>query len=90
MDSGSDDHHHESEHLMEMIEQIRIVNELFDAMQTKIVGQLVSQKIPAEWDGHQLRMLVALHAKENAERSVRAVGKKGVEDFANTVIVMNL
>ncbi len=75
---------------MDQKDQERIVNELCASIRDGIVQKIRTGNVPVSWDGHQLRLLVEQHAKEYAERSRRALGRKGIKDFNNDVAVNNL
>ena len=68
----------------------QFVTDLCNAMRDSILKQIEEGKLPENWDGHELRMLIEYKAIENAARSRRYAGKKRVHEFNNTVIVENL
>lgn len=67
-------------------EQIEFVNELCKEIAKGIVNQIENGKVPAEWDGIELRWLVQEHASTNWGNK----DKKRKREYNNIVIVNNL
>lgn len=72
--------------------QIHFVKELSNNILARIVQQIRDGKTPENWDGHELRALVALGFEQSAAMSlVRTEPRsKRARDYKNTVIVNNL
>lgn len=68
-------------------EQIRFVNDLTGSMARTIKNHIRTGRIPREWDGLELRQLIAEHAQRNAYVDM---GKARKREYNNTVIVNNL
>lgn len=66
-------------------DQIKIVKELCDHLAFEIMAQILSGKIPPEWDGLGLRQLVSDHASNET----RLRGRR-LDEYNNTVLVENL
>jgi hypothetical protein len=72
--------------------QLTIVNKLCMTAALEI-GTLIDEgKVPEEWDGHELRVLVADKLKDAASISVIVKDPRSqrAKDFRNTVLVKNL
>lgn len=74
---------------MTKIEQKRFIKDLCGNIESDIRSKIAAGKIPTEWDGHELRQLVADKAKEAASR-VMVDNKRRRDEYENTVIVNNL
>jgi hypothetical protein len=64
---------------MEREEQVEFVNNLIDNIKDDIL--LVIHKAPAEWDGLELRELIADWFCESTSR--RALGRKRLKEYKN-------
>ena len=68
-------------------EQVEFVNQLANAIRDGLSDEISAGKIPAEWNGIELRWLLA----ERFRRAVYSVGgKKRKAAYNNTVLVNNL
>jgi len=70
-------------------DQITFVKDLLDSMKTTLIKQIVEGRIPEEWDGIELRWLIADNAKENSARFHNSNKRRG-RAYTNAVIVNNL
>lgn len=72
--------------------QLTIVNSLCMTAALDIGTLIMQGKVPAEWDGHELRALVADKLKQAAERSVviQQPRSKRAKEYRNSVIINNL
>lgn len=73
-------------------EQKAFVMDLSRNIAREIAQQIDSGKIPPEWDGHELRCLLAKRFIESAEMTIikRLPTMSRAREFRNTVIVNNL
>lgn len=73
-------------------QQIEFVRELSDSIQKGIVALIESGKIPEQWDGHELRMLLEHRHKQSADMSLirKEARRKRAQEFWNTIIIENL
>ena len=69
-------------------EKSRFVRDLARAVAAEIVKKIDAGKVPAEWDGHELRRLLA----DKFEREVTGLMKKGrrLRDYRSDVYNNNL
>ncbi len=72
--------------------QKALVRDLTKRVTADILEQIRAGKIPPEWDGHELRCLVADHFIDCASMSIiRQHPKRGrARDYRNTVLINNL
>lgn len=72
--------------------QISFVNELCMRMALEIATKIDDGEIPEEWDGHELRALIADKAIANASRStVRANPRHArAKAYKNTILTTNI
>jgi hypothetical protein len=68
-------------------EQIQFINDLIDDVKHKIFIQIVEDKLPENWDGIELRWLLASRFDASW---VMPEAKKRKRDFRNYVLVNNL
>lgn len=73
-------------------EQVAFVTSLSRTVVERIIGAIQRGDVPAEWDGHELRALLAHCHDESAAMSYIVSNKRcrRWRDFRNTVIVNNL
>jgi hypothetical protein len=71
---------------MDTLEKIKFVSDLCERISEKIIEQIGEGRIPDDWDGIELRWLIAEHANQNA----RFGDKRRKAEYDNTVIVNNL
>lgn len=71
---------------MDTQDQKRIVHELIISVEVGIQQAIDAGSIPAEWDGHELRQLVA----ERFDRCTSKMDRKRKAEYNNTVLVNNL
>lgn len=67
-------------------EKIRFVKELVGSVQQSIIALINEGKVPEEWDGHELRHLIADRFKSNTTK----LALKRRREYNNTVLVENL
>lgn len=72
--------------------QRAFVRELSSTIARDITAAITAGKIPAEWDGHELRALLAMRHAQSAAMSLvlREKRSKRARDFNNVVICNNL
>ena len=72
--------------------KLTFVNQLCMRIALDLGQQIMTGKIPEEWDGHELCALIADKAEDAASMSeVRKEPRKArAKDYRNTVIVNNL
>ena len=77
---------------MTRAEQKNFVRGLSKSVAENIVSQICEGKIPEDWDGHELRCLLAYRHEQSAAMTVTAKNKRGKrwEEFQNTITVNNL
>jgi len=69
-------------------EQIRFVKQLSKNIALSICDQIKSGKIPASWDGHELRQLLADRHQESADIGVGRNRRSGrYRDYHNHKII---
>ena len=77
-------------------EQMELVSDLTTRIRDEVQGLITQGRIPAEWDGHQLRMLLAEKFEQSAKMSRCHPENRGGynatarHDYENDVIVHNL
>ena len=71
---------------MNRAEKEQFIVELLKAMETRLLKRV--KHMPEEWDGVELRQLIADAAKNNAIPSL--LKNKRLRDYRNTVLVENL
>jgi hypothetical protein len=69
-------------------DQISLVNELCMRMALDLGAKIIAGDVPNEWDGHELRALIADKAADNASLSlVRKEPRSArAKDYKNTII----
>ena len=72
--------------------QVKFVSELCDAIKAEVGARIVKGDLPPEWDGHELRVLLARKFQESAEMSVilKYPRNKRAKDFKNHMLVNNI
>lgn len=77
---------------MNRAEQISLVNELCMRMALAIGARIHAGDVPKEWDGHELRCLVADKAADNASISVIRKEPRSVraKAYKNTILTTNI
>ena len=71
-------------------EKIRFVTALSNRIRDEVIRQIESGKVLPEWDGHELRILLAMHHTESAGMSKQTLKGKRMKEFKNHVIIANL
>ena len=69
-------------------EQYNFVRELIGNTEAKILARL--DRVPEEWDGHELRQYVADQFRESVSRTMTEPRSRRMRDYRNTVLVNNL
>lgn len=74
---------------MTRMEQIALVNDLTERIAGQIVHLVTVGKVPAEWDGHELRELIGekFYAERTQLMRARPTRRR---NYRNTVLVNNL
>jgi len=72
---------------MDKQEKIRFVTHLMLSVKDKVFDAINDEKIPEEWDGHELRQYLADKFSEAAYVRMDAKRKR---EYTNTVLVNNL
>ena len=77
---------------MTRTQQKKFVKELATRVANEIREQILSGKIPEEWDGHELRCLLADRFNASADMSVIKAEprQRRARNYRNTVLVNNL
>jgi hypothetical protein len=77
---------------MTKIQQVNFVLDLCHAVRKDVVAQIDDGKIPEEWDGHELRRLLADRFEDAAQMSRPMADKRGkrYRDYANVKLINNL
>lgn len=76
---------------MTKAEQKTFVRDLSKSVAKSICQQIADGKVPSNWDGHELRALLAYRHGLSASTGQLADKKsKRYRDFKNTVLVSNL
>lgn len=71
---------------MTLAEKADFVAELIDSVHAKILDRM--ERLPADWDGHELRQLLAdCFAREVVSSIMRG---RRLKDYRNAVLVNNL
>jgi len=68
-------------------EKVQFVKSLVDMIEHKILIEILEDKIPLEWDGIELRWLLAERFNTNW---VMPEAKKRKREFRNTLLIRNL
>lgn len=73
-------------------EQAAFVTSMTDGIRKEITTAIRAGRIPPEWNGHELRMLLAEKFRDAAGMSVLKIypRSKRTKDYRNTVIINNL
>ena len=83
--------HREGNKTMTPLDQRKFVHQLIDNVEAEIIAKLKSGKIPAEWDGHELRQYVADNFAECVMWPIGTDNRSARRrEYANTVLVNNL
>ena len=72
---------------MNQREKIQFVKDLTDVVIHRILIEIIEEKIPEEWDGIELRWLLAERFNTNW---VMPEAKKRKREFRNTLLIRNL
>lgn len=72
--------------MMSRAEQIQFVHDLSFSVVKDIVEKIKDEKVPATWNGIELRHLMA----EKFNQSTTAMNKRQKKDYDNAIIVNNL
>lgn len=74
---------------MTLEEKKQFVRDLCKSVSKELEAKIDSGKIPAHWDGHELRALMAEKFIDNAAHSIIKLQSRGrrARDYRNTVIV---
>ncbi len=77
---------------MTKTEQRKFVTDLAKNVTKRSLEAIAAGKIPEEWDGHELRVLLARHFNESASMTLiaREPRRRRAQDFRNTCIINNL
>ena len=67
-------------------EKRQFINQLVSSIKAKILQDLKDDKIPEDWDGHELRHLLADNFRENA----LTLAPARFRAYQNAVVVNNL
>ena len=70
-------------------EKKRFVRDLMGSVQKQVLRQITDGKIPDEWDGHELRKLLADNFHHEVSSTMRT-DRKRIKAYLHTVIVNNL
>lgn len=69
-------------------EQKTLTQQITDELARYVITRIENEKIPASWDGHELRQLVADIAKDNASYVFnRGADRKRKKDYKNTRMI---
>jgi hypothetical protein len=73
-------------------QQISLVNELCMRMALDLGTKIDAGEVPKEWDGHELRCLVADKATDNASVSLIRKEQRGAraKAYKNTILTTNI
>ena len=71
-------------------EQSKFVADLCGNVSRDLRAKIKAGAVPADWDGHELRVLLAAHFEGEATRSRASMKGKRIAAFRNAVIVQNL
>lgn len=74
---------------MKKQEQTKFVKDLTKAIRDQLLADIKAGRVPAEWDGIELRWLLA-ERFTNASRFGNSANNPRKRDFDNTVLVNNL
>ena len=73
---------------MDRYEKRLFIDDLCDSIKLTVVDSI--SKMPEEWDGFELRELIAEKATQSAGWLNKPENRKRRKDYRNTVIVRNL
>jgi hypothetical protein len=69
-------------------EQKQLAQQLADELSRYLIVRIENEKIPAHWDGNELRQLIADLAKDNASYVFnRGADRKRKKDYKNTRMI---
>ena len=68
-------------------DQITFVTNVCEALKQSIIDNIEAGRVPAEWDGHELRKLIALRADQ---WDYIKMDRSRIRKFNNTVLINNL
>lgn len=73
-------------------DQHEFVRDLLHSIGDEIIGGIEEGKLPEEWDGHELRALIAEKARQSAAMSqiIREPRSRRARAYNNEVIIKNL
>lgn len=73
-------------------QQLEFIRDLTRNITSDITAQIKANRIPPEWDGHELRMLLAERAAQSGRMSMLSSNRRSKRALAyrNTVIINNL
>ena len=72
---------------LDKAEKIGLVNDLVDSVKAKIIDAIKNGKIPDDWDGHELRRLIA---DRFGEVAYIKMDRRRLKDYKNVVLTQNL
>lgn len=75
---------------MTKTDQKRFVRELSLTIATEIIDQIRDGKIPDNWDGHQLRVLLARRHQASASMSTVLKDRRSKREFEQQCLERNL
>lgn len=70
--------------------QVEIVTDVCDVIAKEIIEQIKAGKIPEDWEGKELRLLIERSAIHEAKIAHRHMGRAEMKLFENIVLVENL
>jgi len=75
---------------MNRSDQRCLVKNLCDSIKDEIVKKIDEGVVPAEWDGHELRLLLRGKFEREVSDLMRDKRSKRYRDFINTLITTNV
>lgn len=75
---------------MNKTEKINFIQRITCSIATELIDKVESGAIPEDWDGHELRQLLADKFAHETSSLLREPRSKRMKDYRNTVIVNNL
>lgn len=70
--------------------QVKFVRELFQAMKTQIVSDIDAGLVPEDWNGIELRALIAHRASDSANIIREKHNRQRYREFRRVVLINNL